>query len=430
MNPASLEEALVHWAPGSRELELWFSDYIELPANAFIDYGDTEEISFHVFSVNHIGDGAFNGLSGLKRLYLPRSMITEVRQMTFSGLISLENLYLGQNRIAIIADEAFIELGNLKKLNLEKNNLSLITRRTLNGLRNLEHFDLSHNQLKSLESEMFGNTLNLKVLKLSNNMISTIEPGAFKGLRVIDSIELNDNYMQVIIPGTFQDLSSLKQLNLSKNRIVDLETGSLGGLTGLLDLQLKGNILSSVEKRVFAELPRPLILDIRNNPLLCNQNLCWLQREIQKRTILIERSKLVWGRTEIEDLTPNCDTQVAWNLTMKDCVIDELETWKQILERFRFNCCSVLLKYSKTGQWITTKYLIMEIDLLRRFYQIKIRSISIFSVVGCHWQNKLLSTILWGYFSRGSVSLLLIFYYCHQNSLSVVLKTSFPPTEY
>ena len=42
---------------------------------------------------------------------------------------------------------------------------------------------------------------------------------------------------------------------------------------------------------------------------------------------------------------------------MKDCVIDELETWKQILKRFRFNCCSVLLKYSQTGQWITTKYL-------------------------------------------------------------------------
>ena len=283
MNPKSLEEALVHWAPGSRELELWFSDYIELPANAFIDYGDTEEISFHVFSVKHIEDGAFNGLSGLKRPYLPRSMITEVRKMTFSGLISLEILYLGQNRIAIIADEAFIELGKLKKLNLEKNNLSLITRRTLNGLRNLEHFDLSHNQLKSLESEMFGNTLNLKVLKLSNNMISTIEPGAFKGLRVIDSIELNDNYLQVIIPGTFQDLSSLKHLNLSKNRIVDLETRSLGGLTGLLDLQLKENMLSSVEKRVFAELPRPLILDIRNNPLLCNQNQCWIQREIQKK---------------------------------------------------------------------------------------------------------------------------------------------------
>ena len=90
MNPKSLEEALVHWAPGSLELELWFSDYIELPANAFIGYGDTEEISFHVFGVRHIEDGAFNGLYGLKRLYLPRSKITEVRKMTFSGLISLE----------------------------------------------------------------------------------------------------------------------------------------------------------------------------------------------------------------------------------------------------------------------------------------------------------------------------------------------------
>ena len=163
-------------------------------------------------------------------------------------------------------------------------------------------------------------------------MISTIEPGSFKGLKVIDSIELNEIYLQVIIPGTFQELSSLKHLNLSKNRIVDLETGSLGGLTGLLDLQLKENMFSSVEKSVFAELSRPLILDIRNNPLLCSQNLCWLQREIQKRTILIERSKLVWDRSEIEDLTPNCNTQVAWNLTMKDCAIDEIETWKQILK--------------------------------------------------------------------------------------------------
>ena len=46
----------------------------------------------------------------------------------------------------------------------------------------------------------------------------------------------------------------------------------------------------------------------------------------------MQRAKLVWGRTEIEDLTPNCDTEAAWNLTMKDCVIDELKTWKQILK--------------------------------------------------------------------------------------------------
>ena len=172
----------------------------------------------------------------------------------------------------------------------------------------------------------------MKVLKLSNNVISTIEPEAFSGLRVIDSIELNENKLQAIIPGTFHGLASLKYLNLSKNHIVHLEAGALGGLAGLSELQLTDNMISSLEKSVFAELPRPLMLDMRNNPLQCNQNLCWLQREIRKETILFQRSKIVYGRKEIEDATPNCDDGTVWNVAMSNCVIDELDTWKKILK--------------------------------------------------------------------------------------------------
>ena len=92
MNPKTLEEALEYWNPRPTTIELWFSDYVTLPANAFLNYGDTEEVSVRARSVNHIEDGAFNGLFRLKRLSLPGNVIPEVRRLTFSGLSSLEFL--------------------------------------------------------------------------------------------------------------------------------------------------------------------------------------------------------------------------------------------------------------------------------------------------------------------------------------------------
>ena len=161
---------------------------------------------------------------------------------------------------------------------------------------------------------MFADLNLLEWLGLDRNQIKTIEDGDFEGLYNLTYLQLSSNKITNLQPGTFRGLTSLFDLELGSNKIMSLQPGTFRGLTSLSDIGLDGNDIQTLDCNVLAELPRPLKLDIGNNPLQCNQELCWLERERHNRTILVPYS--FWG----ELVLPSCDSGQDWTWLMRDCV--------------------------------------------------------------------------------------------------------------
>ena len=117
-------------------------------------------LSSNVISI--VEPGSFEGLSSLIRLSLTGNNIAAIYPETFMGLklyrSTLEELYLGNNRITVIQKNAFEGFTVLDYLGLENNQISEINSGGFHGLSSLTHIDFEHNSLTTLEWTAFSST--------------------------------------------------------------------------------------------------------------------------------------------------------------------------------------------------------------------------------------------------------------------------------
>ena len=102
--------------------------------------------------------------------------------------ISLQKLYIGDNRLTDDALHNISRFTNLRILNLSFNDIFEIPSYTLSRCDKLEALYLSGNKLTSLPSEDLEKLQNLKVLHLNGNKLQTLpsELGAIKSLQHLD----------------------------------------------------------------------------------------------------------------------------------------------------------------------------------------------------------------------------------------------------
>ena len=231
----------------------------------------------------------FSGLSSLEGLYLNGNELTTVDASVFSGLPALETLLLWGNQFSELEVGVFSNLSALKTLSLSRNQFSTLKAGIFSGLTTLQSVDLANNQLTTLETDVFSDltalrkldlsnnqfsTLNvgifsdlsaLRSLDLSNNQLTTLKAGVFSGLSALTRLDLPDNQLTTLETGVFSDLSALTMLTMSHNRLSMLESGVFSGLTALTWLNLSHNRLSALESGVFSGLTALEMLGVQNN---------------------------------------------------------------------------------------------------------------------------------------------------------------------
>jgi Leucine-rich repeat (LRR) protein len=173
------------------------------------------------------------------------NQISEIPERAFSGLSSLQELYLNDNVISEISERVFSDLSSLRRLQLNDNQIFKIHPNAFSGLTSLEELHLHNNRISEITPYTFSGLTSLERLLLYNNRISKIHPYAFSDLSSLQELWLNHNQISEIYPGTFSDLSSLEELNLSENQISVLHSGAFSGLTmaTLQGLRLENNPL-------------------------------------------------------------------------------------------------------------------------------------------------------------------------------------------
>lgn len=306
------------------------------------------EINLYKNFISNIGPDAFSHLGNLRTLDLSNNSLTKLNETTFQSLTEsvLRVLYLEINRIETIEAGTFHGLGQLEFLKLSRNRLTqTILGPELEGMPKLKILDLGLNKDISIGEDAFANVtsltklylnviglktmmagkspfrhlVNLEMLDLSNNSLSRIlAPDSFKsltklqvlylqhnnlyhlwedsqtpvdfltGLTSLRKADLSYNGFHKIPDGAFKNTTHLQILLLARNQIANLTSSSFEGLSSLRELQLHHNNLNVIKETSFHPFLESLqSLSIKENPWLCNCELEWFRKWIDKTDVNI-----------------------------------------------------------------------------------------------------------------------------------------------
>ena len=206
-------------------------------------------------------------LTSITRLRLRASGIAALRENDFSGLSSLQFLWLSHNSLRRLPEGVFRELGSLKELRLSDNSLEALTERDFRGLNSLQGLDLQRNQLRSIPEGTFDGLGGLIWVDLSGNSLSSLPKGVFNGLNSLRSIGLVDTDLSVLPEGIFSGLGDLESLWLFGNPLSSLPEGIFQGLISLRSLLLRNNSLTLLPEGIFSGLSSMKQLWLSDNRL-------------------------------------------------------------------------------------------------------------------------------------------------------------------
>ncbi|KAG7266405.1 hypothetical protein CRUP_010721, partial [Coryphaenoides rupestris] len=230
--------------------------------------------------MNQIEKGAFHWLPTLEILHLEENSIKHLTNFTFQGLRGLKVLNLRQALVKSqissmsIDDFAFNPLVALESLMLEHNAFPPITENMFTGLTSLQQLYMgwcSCTSLKVITNKTFVSLAAspLRLVNLTGTAISKINPGAFSAFPNLTTLLLDYNFIRQILTGEeFEGLDQLEQLFFSNNhQMAVLSSGSFVQVPRLRILTLSKSLTGTldIDPSPFAPLTNLKVLDLSNN---------------------------------------------------------------------------------------------------------------------------------------------------------------------
>ncbi len=203
----------------------------------------------------------------VEELDLADKGISELKSIDFSGLSSLETLFLSNNTLSVTPPEdLFADLSDLQRLELETMGLTTLPTNIFAGLSRLDSLLLSANNLTDLPANLFANLSRLMVLDLSENPLTTLPEGLFADLFGLESLDLSKNSRTSLPEGLFSGLTNMDRLYLSDNSsLTSLPANLFEGLSNLMTLFIDKNPrLTTLPADIFEGLGNSLVQIVIN----------------------------------------------------------------------------------------------------------------------------------------------------------------------
>lgn len=234
-----------------QKLDLSRNNIKRLPDNSFNVFKVLKDLNLNFNHIQRLNDSALNGLGKLESLDLRNNFIRDIGPKSFSNLTSLKQLLLAGNYIANLSKGHFESSKKLEQLDLSQNGLTSVDKDTFAPLRNLNKLNLDKNKkLKGLDKSIFDTLTALKSLNLSYTNLSE---------------SLNKNF--------FASKPKLELLDLSGLNATKLDKDLFATTTSLISLFLRSNNLSTVDSTQFRSLKKLKLLDLSDNPWICDDRI-------------------------------------------------------------------------------------------------------------------------------------------------------------
>jgi hypothetical protein len=178
---------------GLAELYFGLNSFIHIPSESFKDLLELQRLDLRRAGPINFTASSFMGLEGLRILDLSDNHLTRIPTKELSLLTRLEELSIGQNEFESVQDGAFLGLSNLRRLEV---NGSLKLRKIENGAfasnTNLESIKfVSNKALTDIQEGAFSGLPSLKEVVLRDNALRSLNEGLFawSELQVFDLTE-------------------------------------------------------------------------------------------------------------------------------------------------------------------------------------------------------------------------------------------------
>ncbi|XP_072182197.1 CD180 antigen-like [Diadema setosum] len=276
-------------------------------------------LSFNNFE--RIGTHAFNGLKNLEVLDLSHNNLDPLTHVSLSDLNSLNHLRLADCSITGVLQlnvhslkildfhdtegipPPMLSPGILQRytpllqtINFENTNIHVLDLWDFNrgissfeGLEDLRILNLGRTNMFFVPDGFFQNLTTLRELYLHESRLS-LKASLLEGFSTLQILSLSDNEISHIPHDFLKYTIQLRDLSLAKNNLRFLN-GDLFRKVNLTRLDLSYNKLVTLQFTTFEPILQTLsVLDLGQNPWVCNCSLEWLPKWVAKRSIELEYS--------------------------------------------------------------------------------------------------------------------------------------------
>ena len=298
----------------------------------------------------------------LQTLVISGNKITSFNFHCLTGFTKLSVINLNGNKFREFPDFHMADLpipNQLETLHLKMNRINAISEVQMSPLTSLTKLDLSYNKLTELP-ELYKLSPVLEDLDLAENMFISEELQDLN-LLSLTSLNIKGNDLESL-PNLTNSLKSLQYLTLSDNAFMShYSLEDFGNLllefTEMETLRIANLNLTTVPN-LTSSLHSLTYLDARNNPLVCDLDLCWLKTAIQNYSLTVKLSSqpcsyptmwqgINWTYGVLEDI---CSPQLGKHEHFENCLSIILLTLNFTLLIFSCVFCDI---------WVMSPFFLM-----------------------------------------------------------------------
>lgn len=230
---------------------------------SFVGPSNLELLSVESSAVTSIANYSFANLTKLRTLNLNFNVLTKLYDITFYGLQNLDSLYLEWNRIEFPCQAPVFQWPVWKS----------------RSVKPFQGFPTAFGGLpdenNSTDVEPFRYLPKLKRLKLANNNIRSLNTQLFEHLPSLEQVDLSGNFIHSWTTPLILSGSVIKNFSVSHN--------GLGPVSPAMLMDFQALQLTAGDR------PSQLVLDISDNPFVCDENVCDMMRLVQNQTLKLNR---------------------------------------------------------------------------------------------------------------------------------------------
>jgi len=207
--------------------------------------------------------GPFNGIPGLRNIYLQNNRFLEFDSRILSSLPSLVYIDVGSNNISQISNVEYAASISLESIYLGTNELTEFPA-PFASIPSLKGLFLRDNLIENLDSMAGQNFSNLEDLDLGFNKLSNSSGMATANFDGLVGLNLEGNKLTEF-PASLSSIPSLKRLYLRENLIENLDSMVGLSFSNLIELEIASNKLTNLNGMVSANLSGLEKLDVNDN---------------------------------------------------------------------------------------------------------------------------------------------------------------------
>ncbi|KAL1492940.1 hypothetical protein ABEB36_011101 [Hypothenemus hampei] len=272
-------------------------------------------------------------LTSLIELNLSNNRIKSLYLKDLAPMAELQIIDLSNNNLSQLEDDIFSNNLKLQRITLDGNKMDFLPKFNISASDAFETFSFSCQScgLKSLHPDTFKNmpliyNLNLayndlisiekslvyigslRILDVSYNNIRSLSE-AFNTNKNLETLNIAGNPLNELNPSDFALNKAMKKIDASNCKLDQIWSNRKTSLSELKKLLLAGNHLKSISIEDFKIVPRLQQIDLHDNPLKLNDQLCDVINYLQQNYVsLIEYPKNTTDNGLLNDIdyfTPN-----------------------------------------------------------------------------------------------------------------------------